>query len=249
MHREVEHEREQFAQSATGKSDSVQSASRRGDHFTETPAPTGISAMSAAPATKVRDVPRSTLPASDNGESDGAALAEVTHGQVTPAATSAPRTIEQVPAALPASAGAKVNGDVNIPQQSTQRLDAPSVAATAVDNRVAAERLPSATNQGSANLQRTPSPAVGSVNNELAFGEPPAKVAAPPAQQPASIRSIPTQRIDTPKPALPLHVHIERALAELRNVDIPGPAQKPSSAHVKIEDAADKPQVEPPAGA
>ena len=87
---------------------------------------------------------------------------------------------------------------------------------------------------------------VSVVNNELPLELPPERIVAAPA--PSAPPAMPAQRVDQPATPLPLHVHIERALAELRSAD-PMPA-KAASVEPKIEPASDsKLQSEPPPAA
>jgi len=95
-----------------------------------------------------------------------------------------------------------------------------------------------------------PAPAPAPVNNELPFAaapeRPAAVVAAPvPAPTPAPAAQPVQQRLDQAimsPPVMPLHMHIERALAELRETPQPKPAVKPAE-----PTAETKPTPEPPA--
>ena len=197
-------------------------------------------------------------------EDDAPAVIPQQHKPTTP--ESAPQTVAREsasPVAAPAPApafGTVQHVSIETPKESAS-TPSPAPAEPQVAQQVLPIAPPPAPQEATAPEEKSvaeapaaavasPAPAPAPVNNELPFAavpeKPAAAVAAPvPAPAPAPAAQPVQPRLDqaiVSPPVMPLHMHIERALAELREAPQPKPAVKP------MEPAAEtKPAPEPPA--
>ncbi|MBS0591304.1 MAG: ribonuclease E [Proteobacteria bacterium] len=153
--------------------------------------------------------------------------APATDAPPTITATVTPATTEPPKPAAPATV-------VDLPHERAQQVLPIAVPTQAAPvKETIAEPKPAAT--------AAPAPAPAPVNNELPFAAVPSKPTQPPA--PSTPQSVQPrlEQILAPPPVMPLHVHIERALAELRDAP-PKPTAEASPPPIQV-----KPPSEPPA--
>jgi ribonuclease E len=215
-------------------------------------------AVNPAPAAPAADLTAVAAPVAavvQKANSDSAALVP-TRSTIEPAEPPVASAVSTTPNLPIVHAASAVTENLTAPDPIAQQPNdvARNVERNFPVEKVVVEDNGTAQNDGSVEMPAALAAptSVAMVNNELPFDLPrdnatdtPTK---PSQEATLSIAAPQQQRLDQPATPLPLHVHIERALAELRTADAPA-AQKPLQLEPATESANDNKKPSEPTSA